>query len=211
MKTPADIETASLADCIAGFRSKDLSARDLAEWAIANHEAQARPSMPTKHGRPIIFAFRPMPRMQPLRQASISGRCREFPSRSGPVRVSDYPIFAGCPRELPESWQVDGPVVRAIRQQLGVISGKTHTVQFAFGGLGVNPHWGPPRNPWDAEDHRSPGGSSSGAGVSLHEGSALLAIGTDTAGSVRMPATMTGNARFRPTPGAGPPTGLSRW
>ena len=81
-----------------------------------------------------------------------------------------------------ENWQTEGPVVTAIRHQLGVVSGKTHTVQFAFGGLGVNPHWGPPRNPWDAQDHRSPGGSSSGAGVSLHEGSALLAIGTDTAG-----------------------------
>ncbi|CAN0569451.1 unnamed protein product, partial [Laminaria digitata] len=57
-------------------------------------------------------------------------------------------------------------------------------------------------------DHRSPGGSSSGAGVSLHEGSALLAIGTDTAGSVRMPATMTGNAGFRPTPGRWPTDGI---
>jgi len=202
MKTPADIETASLADCIAGFRSKDLSARDLAEWAIANHEARGEAFHAYKTWKADHFRVQADAADAAFAAGVDLGPLQGIPvSIKDLVGVSDYPIFAGCPRELPESWQVDGPVVRAIRQQLGVISGKTHTVQFAFGGLGVNPHWGPPRNPWDAEDHRSPGGSSSGAGVSLHEGSALLAIGTDTAGSVRMPATMTGNAGFRPTPG----------
>jgi aspartyl-tRNA(Asn)/glutamyl-tRNA(Gln) amidotransferase subunit A len=77
--------------------------------------------------------------------------------------------------------------------------GKTHMVEFAFGGTGHNAHYGAPYNPWEATAHRSPGGSSSGAGVSLCEGSALLAFGSDTAASVRLPAAMTGNVGLKIT------------
>jgi aspartyl-tRNA(Asn)/glutamyl-tRNA(Gln) amidotransferase subunit A len=91
--------------------------------------------------------------------------------------------------------------VATLRRQLGVIMGKTHMVEFAFGGTGRNSHHGAPYNPWDAGAHRSVGGSSSGAGVSLLEGSALLAFGSDTAGSVRIPASMTGNAGLKVTIG----------
>lgn len=197
-----DIETSSLAELIAALRSNALRAQDLAEWAISNHDARGEAFHAYKTWNPAHFRVQADAADATFAAGVDLGPLQGIPvSIKDLVGVSGYPIFAGCPRELPENWQVDGPVVSAIRQQLGVISGKSHTVQFAFGGLGVNPHWGPPRNPWDAGDHRSPGGSSSGAGVSLHEGSALLAIGTDTAGSVRMPATMTGNAGFRPTPG----------
>jgi len=106
--------------------------------------------------------------------------------------VSGYPTFAGTPKALPEKWQAEGPVVRALRHSLAPITGKTHTVEFAFGGVGTNAHWGAPRNPWDADKHRAPGGSSSGAGVSLQTGTALVALGSDTAGSVRIPASVTG-------------------
>jgi aspartyl-tRNA(Asn)/glutamyl-tRNA(Gln) amidotransferase subunit A len=82
-----------------------------------------------------------------------------------------------------------------------VIVGKTRMVELAFGGLGTNPHWGTPRNPWDAEVHRVPGGSSCGAGVSVQEGSALIAVGTDTACSVRTPAAWTGTVGLKPTRG----------
>ena len=88
-----------------------------------------------------------------------------------------------------------------IRRQLGPIVGKTHMVEFAFGGTGLNSHHGAPYNPWDAAAHRSPGGSSSGAGVSLLEGSAFLALGSDTAGSVRIPACMTGTVGLKVTIG----------
>jgi aspartyl-tRNA(Asn)/glutamyl-tRNA(Gln) amidotransferase subunit A len=60
--------------------------------------------------------------------------------------------------------------VAALRRQLGVITGKIHMIGFAFGGTGHNSHWGAPYNPWDAAAHRAPGGSLSGAGVSLLEG-----------------------------------------
>ncbi|MFO1352698.1 MAG: amidase [Gammaproteobacteria bacterium] len=126
-----------------------------------------------------------------------------------PVSVKDlfgvrgYPIFAGSPRRLPASWEREGPVVRRLKHGLPVISGKTHTVEFAVGGLGTNAHYGAPRNPWDARAHRVSGGSSSGAGVSLLEGTAVLALGSDTSGSVRMPASMTGTVGFMPS--------LGRW
>jgi aspartyl-tRNA(Asn)/glutamyl-tRNA(Gln) amidotransferase subunit A len=113
--------------------------------------------------------------------------------------VEGLPVFAGSPRELPKSWQREGPVVQRLRKQLPVILGKTHTVEFAFGGLGANGHWPVPWNPRDRKTHRAPGGSSSGAGVSLVEGTALLAFGTDTAGSVRIPASFTGTVGLKTT------------
>ncbi len=122
-----------------------------------------------------------------------------------PVSVKDlygvrgFPTFAGSPTRLPASWEEEGPVVTALRRGMAVIPGKTHTVEFAFGGLGTNPHWGTPRNPWDAASHRVPGGSSAGAGVSLWEGSCVLALGTDTAGSVRIPASVTGCVGLKTT------------
>ena len=126
-----------------------------------------------------------------------------------PVSVKDLygveglPIFAGTPRRLPPEWEQEGPVVAALTQQLAAVTGKTHTVEFAFGVMGTNPHWGTPRNPWDADSHRIPGGSSSGAGVSLSEGSAFVALGSDTGGSVRAPACMTGQVGLK--------TSIGRW
>ena len=125
------------------------------------------------------------------------------PLQGIPVSVKDLfalaglPTYAGSPRRLPPAWERAGPVMVTLCRQMAVVTGKTHMVEFAFGGLGVNGHWGTPRNPWDATVHRVPGGSSSGAGVSLVEGSALLAFGSDTAGSVRIPASMAGNAGLK--------------
>ena len=131
------------------------------------------------------------------------------PLQGIPVSVKDlygvagYETFAGSPAALPEKWEQEGPVVGALRAALAPVAGKTHTVEFAFGGVGSNAHWGTPRNPWDAAAHRVPGGSSAGAGISLCEGSALLALGSDTAGSVRVPASFTGNVGVK--------TSFGRW
>ena len=115
--------------------------------------------------------------------------------------VRGMPTFGGSPAELPEKWRDEGPVTEALRVAGGVIMGKTHTVEFAYGGVGTNAHWGAPVNPWDGGNHRVTGGSSSGAGVSLCKGSALVAMGTDTGGSVRIPASVTGNVGLKPTIG----------
>lgn len=73
-----------------------------------------------------------------------------------------------------------------------IVIGKTHTVEFAFGGWGTNQHLGTPWNPWDMKTARTPGGSSSGSGVSVAARMVPCAIGTDTGGSVRMPAAWCG-------------------
>lgn len=118
--------------------------------------------------------------------------------------VPNMPTFAGSARDLGDKWQTPGTLIKSLIKQSAPISGKTHTVEFAFGGVGINEHWGTPRNPWDTNVHRIPGGSSSGAGVSLCQGSALLALGTDTAGSVRIPASFTGTVGLKTTIGLWP-------
>lgn len=115
--------------------------------------------------------------------------------------IKGMPTCGGTPAELPKVWQEEGPVVKALRTGLAIATGKTHSVEFAFGGVGPGAHWDTPRNPWDAEQHRVTGGSSSGAGVSICQGSALIALGTDTGGSVRIPASVTGCVGLKTTIG----------
>ena len=82
-----------------------------------------------------------------------------------------------------------------------IVLGKTHTVEFAYGGWGTNQKLGTPWNPWDAGTHRTPGGSSSGSGVAVGARIAPWAIGTDTGGSVRIPAAWNGITGLKTTIG----------
>jgi len=91
----------------------------------------------------------------------------------------------------------DAVIVRRLRQAGAVIIGKTNMVEFAFSGLGLNPHYGTPGNAIDPM--RIPGGSSSGAGVAVAEGTSEMSIGSDTGGSVRIPAALNGVVGFKPT------------
>jgi aspartyl-tRNA(Asn)/glutamyl-tRNA(Gln) amidotransferase subunit A len=92
----------------------------------------------------------------------------------------------------------------AVRRLLGagmVVLGKTQMVEFAFGGWGTNPLLGTPVNPWDAKVARIPGGSSSGSGVAVAAGLAPAALGSDTGGSVRIPAALNGITGLKTTSG----------
>jgi aspartyl-tRNA(Asn)/glutamyl-tRNA(Gln) amidotransferase subunit A len=80
-----------------------------------------------------------------------------------------------------------------------VLIGRTNMTEFAFSGVGINPHYGTPLSPYDRATGRIPGGSSSGAAVSVADGMALAAIGTDTGGSCRIPAAFCGVTGFKPT------------
>jgi aspartyl-tRNA(Asn)/glutamyl-tRNA(Gln) amidotransferase subunit A len=101
--------------------------------------------------------------------------------------------------------KADAPIVTRLRRAGAVIVGKTNMSEFAFSGIGINPHYGTPG--CAADDTRVPGGSSSGAGVSIGEGTAEIAIGTDTGGSVRIPASLNGCVGFKPTTGRVPTDG----
>ncbi len=90
-------------------------------------------------------------------------------------------------------------LVRHLQGQGFIILGKTHTVEFAMGGWGTNRHLGTPWNPWDTEQARTPGGSSSGSGVAVAAGLVPWAVGTDTGGSVRLPASWCGLTGLKTT------------
>jgi aspartyl-tRNA(Asn)/glutamyl-tRNA(Gln) amidotransferase subunit A len=94
---------------------------------------------------------------------------------------------------------VDAPSVARLRRAGLVLIGRTNMTEFAFSGLGLNPHYGTPRNPWHANQGHIPGGSSSGAAVSVADGMAHAALGTDTGGSCRIPAAFTGLVGYKPT------------
>ena len=91
----------------------------------------------------------------------------------------------------------DAAVVARLKTAGAVIVGRTNMTEFAFSGVGINPHYGTPGNPWDRR--RVPGGSSSGAAVALVDGQCTIAIGSDTGGSVRIPAALCGAVGFKPT------------
>ncbi|HEY9423749.1 MAG TPA: amidase family protein, partial [Microterricola sp.] len=93
--------------------------------------------------------------------------------------------------------QQDAVVVRRLRAAGAVIVGKTHMTEFAFTAVGLNPHYPVPGNATD--ESLIPGGSSSGAAVSAAEGTCDIAIGSDTGGSVRIPAALNGLVGFKPT------------
>jgi aspartyl-tRNA(Asn)/glutamyl-tRNA(Gln) amidotransferase subunit A len=93
----------------------------------------------------------------------------------------------------------DSTVVERLKKAGAVIIGRTNLVEFAYSGLGINPHYGTPKNVFDRATGRIPGGSSSGAVVSVTDGMAAGAIGTDTGGSIRIPAGLNGMVGFKPT------------
>jgi aspartyl-tRNA(Asn)/glutamyl-tRNA(Gln) amidotransferase subunit A len=94
---------------------------------------------------------------------------------------------------------VDAPTVARLRAAGFVPVGRTNMTEFAYSGLGVNPHYGTPRNIYDRPNGRIPGGSSSGAAVSITDEMAYAALGTDTGGSCRIPAALCGTVGFKPT------------
>jgi len=205
MNSPRPCER-SLAEIARALRDGSLTAVALAEDCLSNH-------------RPELNAYRDwtpdLARRQAEKADAALAQAHDLGALQGiPVSVKDLyglegtETFAGSPAPMPSPWQAEGDLIKGLRGQHAVFTGKTHTVEFAFGGLGVNSHWGTPKNPWDANDHRVPGGSSCGAGVSLCEGSALLALGTDTAGSVRIPASMTGCVGLKTSFGRWPVSGV---
>ena len=126
--------------------------------------------------------------------------------------------FAGIPISVKDLFDVRGQVTRAgslvldgppaardssavarLRRAGLVIVGRTNMTEFAYSGLGINPHHGTPANPWERRRRRIPGGSSSGAAVSVTDGMAHGALGTDTGGSCRIPAALCGLTGFKPT------------
>jgi Asp-tRNA(Asn)/Glu-tRNA(Gln) amidotransferase A subunit family amidase len=147
------------------------------------------------------------------RAASQRGARPDGPLKAYTFAVKDLIAVAGLPLRAgsrvragvaPE--RSDAPIVRALRQAGAIFIGTTALHEFAFGVTGVNRHTGTPANPHDAS--RIPGGSSSGSAVAVAEGSARIALGTDTGGSVRIPAALCGVVGFKFRHSAYPSAGV---
>ncbi|HZF77344.1 MAG TPA: amidase [Acetobacteraceae bacterium] len=117
-------------------------------------------------------------------------------ARAGSVALADAPPA-----------QATAPSVARLQRAGFVVLGRTNMTEFAFSGLGVNPHFGTPRSPWDRATGRLPGGSSSGAGVATADGMGFAGLGSDTGGSCRIPAALCGIVGWKPTAARVPLTG----
>jgi aspartyl-tRNA(Asn)/glutamyl-tRNA(Gln) amidotransferase subunit A len=95
--------------------------------------------------------------------------------------------------------EADAPVVARLRRAGFIVIGRTNMTEFAYSGIGINPHYGTPKSTWQRSVGHVPGGSSSGAAVSVADGMAHGALGTDTGGSCRIPAAYNGIVGFKPT------------
>ena len=93
----------------------------------------------------------------------------------------------------------DAPTIARLRAAGAVLMGRTNMTEFAYSGVGLNPHYGTPSSPWDRKTGRIPGGSSSGAAVSVADSMAIAGLGTDTGGSCRIPAALCGTVGWKPT------------
>ena len=113
--------------------------------------------------------------------------------------VNEMPTTNGSQVKSDDITGPEGNLVRRLKSLGCIILGKTHTVEFALGATGLNKYKGTPKNPWDENIHRMPGGSSSGSAVAVASGLAAFAIGTDTGGSVRIPASLNGIVGLKTT------------
>lgn len=111
-----------------------------------------------------------------------------YPTTAGSVVLADAVVA-----------EEDALIVRRLRAAGAIVIGTTNMTEFAYSGLGLNPHYGTPLSPWDRATGRIAGGSSSGAAVSVSDGMAVAAVGTDTGGSVRIPAAFCGLVGYKPT------------
>jgi aspartyl-tRNA(Asn)/glutamyl-tRNA(Gln) amidotransferase subunit A len=98
-----------------------------------------------------------------------------------------------------EPAKTDAAAVARLRAAGAIFIGRTNMVEFAFGGVGFNPHYGTPKNPYERKVGRVPGGSSSGAAVAQADGMAVMSLGSDTRGSIRGPAALCGVTGWKPT------------
>ena len=95
--------------------------------------------------------------------------------------------------------EADAPVVARLRRAGFIVIGRTNMTEFAYSGIGINPHYGTPKSVWNRSVGHVPGGSSSGAAVSIADRMAHGALGTDTGGSCRIPAAYNGIVGYKPT------------
>lgn len=186
--------TPDLTAARASLRAGSSSAAAMAEQALALAQAPA-----------CARAFlKTTP--EAVRAAAADASLRERPLAGLPVSVKDLFDVAGQTTAAGSAVLADAPAaerdsiaVARLKAAGGAVMGRTNMTEFAFSGVGTNPHHGTPVNPSDPAVARIPGGSSSGAAVSVATGAAYIGLGSDTGGSIRIPAALCGIVGFKNT------------
>ena len=136
----------------------------------------------------------------------VTGGIAPSPYAGIPVSIKDLfdirgQVTRAGSRALEDSppAEADATVVARLRRAGFIVIGRTNMTEFAYSGIGINPHYGTPKSAWQRNVGHVPGGSSSGAAVSIADGMAYGALGTDTGGSCRIPAAYNGIVGFKPT------------
>lgn len=171
--------------------------------AITQSPAGERVFLKTTFDEARRVAADPASAKRPLMGLAVS--VKDLFDVRGEITAAGSLVLADAPAAA-----ADCPAVARMRAAGTAFLGRTNMSEFAFSGVGVNPHHGTPANAADAQVQRVPGGSSSGAAVSVANGSAFIGLGSDTGGSIRIPAALNGivgfknTARLVPTEGALP-------
>ena len=201
---------ATLKELAAGLANGKLSAAQLVEEAlarIADGTGEGVRAFVKVHADKARVAAKAA---DDLRRAGLA----PSPFSGIPIAVKDLFDLAGEPTPAgstvlaeAEPASADAPAIARLRAAGFIVIGRNNMTEFAFSGVGINPHYGTPANPYDRATGRIPGGSSSGAAVSVADSMAAAAIGSDTGGSCRIPAALCGIVGYKPTAGTVPLTG----
>ncbi len=190
------IELSRLLDC------RKVTSRQLVEQALAaikDPSGEGARTFILVHGRSALAAADRVDaqRSSGAKLPSLAGipiSIKDLLDEAGVVTLGGSTVLTGTPAA-----KTDSTVVERLKKAGAVIIGRTNMTEFAYSGLGINPHYGTPSNVFDRASARIPGGSSSGAAISVTDGMAAGGIGTDTGGSVRIPAALNGLVGFKPT------------
>ena len=193
-----DTQTLTITDALEKLSSRDFTPQDLTE-ACFDQINRLNPTLKAYitvlEPKDILNAQQPPFNTAPLYRAlrDIPTAVKDLFDVEGVLTTVGSKFFADNIADQ------DAFVVEKLRQSGALINGKTNTHEIALGITGNNPHYGTARNPWNTE--RIPGGSSSGSAIAVATGMALGALGTDTGGSIRIPASLCGVVGLKPTRG----------
>ena len=190
---------ASLAEDLASGRTSSRKLVDACLARIADPAGEGQRAFIHVDAEAAIEAAEAMDRLREVKAAPS-------PFAGIPVSIKDLfdirgQVTRAGSRALEDSApaEADAPVVARLRRAGFVVIGRTNMTEFAYSGIGINPHFGTPKSVWQRSVGHVPGGSSSGAAVSVADGMAHGALGTDTGGSCRIPAAFNGIVGFKPT------------
>ncbi|MEO8848884.1 MAG: amidase [Casimicrobiaceae bacterium] len=197
-ENPVELSVHALGDAL---RSRALSSTHLVESLLA----RIREREPKLHAFVEVYADDALQAARAADKASSAGQPMG-PLHGIPVAIKDIIDIEGRittrgSAAIQRRATTTASVVDRLTAAGMIVIGKTHTVEFAMGGWGTNQHMGTPWNPWDLETARTPGGSSSGSAVAVASRMVPCAIGSDTGGSLRLPASWCGIVGFKSTVG----------